>query len=361
MREALGLAARALGRTSPNPSVGCVVTHGHTIVGRGFHPRAGEPHAEVFALRDAGDHARGATAYVTLEPCAHFGRTPPCADALIQSGVKRVVIAALDPNPNVAGRGARKLRDAGIDVTVGVLHDEAAQQQAGFRSLVTRRRPWVVYKYAATLDGKVAATTGDSQWVSGPAARALVHRWRNELDAVAVGIGTVLSDNPRLTTRGVTNGRDARPVVFDSAARTPTGAHVAREGSVIVVHPGKAAPDATVRLRNRGVTVVEAEELQHALGELARLDIGTVLLEGGPRLASKLFALGLIDEVRAFIAPKLLGAGLSPLGAHHAERMTDARDLNAVTVTQVGADVLVSGFLNAIPTLSAEASLAALT
>ncbi|MCD0159039.1 bifunctional diaminohydroxyphosphoribosylaminopyrimidine deaminase/5-amino-6-(5-phosphoribosylamino)uracil reductase RibD, partial [Deinococcus sp. 6GRE01] len=196
MTLALAEAARGLGRTAPNPPVGCVIVQGDELVGRGFHPRAGEPHAEVFALRDAGERARGATAYVTLEPCSHHGRTPPCAEALIVAGLRRVVVAALDPNPLVAGRGVQKLRDAGIEVTVGVLEPEAVRQQAGFRSLIVRGRPWVVAKYAMTLDGKVAAPNEGNGAVSGPEARERTMRWRDELDAIAVGRGTLGLDNP---------------------------------------------------------------------------------------------------------------------------------------------------------------------
>lgn len=347
MREALNEAARGLGRTAPNPPVGCVIVSGGQIVGRGFHPEAGESHAEVFALRAAGEWARGAAAYVTLEPCSHFGRTPPCADALIAAGVARVVIAALDPNPRVAGRGAEKLRAAGIDVKVGVLEGEAGAQQAGFRSLIARGRPWVVLKYAMTLDGRVATRSGDSRWVSGEAARALVHRWRNELDAVAVGAQTVLADDPQLTTRGVPGGRDARRVVFDRRGRVPPNARALGEGSILVTSPETdPAPYAA-----RGVTVVGEVELPPALSRLGTLGVSSVLLEGGPTLAGAFLAAGLVDEVRAFVAPKLLGAGIGPLGGPTRGRMAQAPDLRNVTVEQVGPDVLLRGLLSEVPRL----------
>ncbi|ADV68369.1 riboflavin biosynthesis protein RibD [Deinococcus maricopensis DSM 21211] len=348
MHQALQQAALGLGRTAPNPPVGCVIVAGGEVVGRGFHPRAGQGHAEVFALQDAGVRARGATAYVTLEPCSHTGRTPPCADALIRAGVARVVVAALDPNPVVAGRGVARLRTHGLDVHVGPLADAAVRQQAGFRSLITRGRPWVVYKYAATLDGKISADDARPLPVSGPDARALVHTWRNEFDAIAVGVGTVLADDPHLTTRGVPGGRDPRPIVFDRHARTPTTARALRPGTVLVTGPD-ARTDAH---EAAGAHVLRAPTLHEALQGLGALGVTSLLLEGGARLASALYAADLIDEVRAFIAPTLLGAGLPALTspAAHAPRA-----LHDVQATRVGTDVLIEGFLTAIPRVDARA------
>lgn len=344
MTLALTEAARGLGRTAPNPPVGCVIVQGDELVGRGFHPRAGEPHAEVFALRDAGERARGGTAYVTLEPCSHHGRTPPCADALIAAGVRRVVVAALDPNPLVAGRGVQRLRDAGIEVTVGVLEAQAARQQAGFRSLIVRGRPWVVAKYAMTLDGKVAALNEGNGVVSGPEARERSMHWRDELDAIAVGSGTLGLDDPALTTRGVPGGRDPRPVVFDRRAASDPRARAWREGAVLVT-----APDADATAHEAtGITVQRADSLPDALSGLAGLGIGSVLLEGGPTLLSAFLAQGLVDEVRVFVSPKLLGAGLSPLTGP-TRPMHEAQALRDVTVETLGPDVLITGLLHDIP------------
>lgn len=341
MRQALGEAARALGRTSPNPPVGCLIVREGEVVGRGFHPRAGEPHAEVFALREAGERARGSAAYVTLEPCRHHGRTPPCVGALIRAGVRRVVVAAQDPNPQVSGRGITELRAAGIEVEVGLLEAEATRQQAGFRSLVTRGRPHVIYKYAATLDGKVAARGEANGPVSGPEARARVMRWRNEADAIAVGAGTILTDDPLLTVRGVPGGRDPRPVIFDRRGRVPPGARALRAGGVLVTGPRTEAG----AFEERGVNVIRAESLPDALRQLGALDLSTLLLEGGPTLASAFFEAGLIDEVRALIAPRLLGAGLSPLRGPE-RSMHAALNLHDVKVEPLGSDVLVSGWLS---------------
>ena len=347
MREALGLAQNGVGRTAPNPPVGCLVVQDGTVVGRGFHPKAGAPHAEIFALREAGERASGSAVYVTLEPCSHHGRTPPCADALIGAGVHRVVMATLDPNPAVSGRGVEKLRAAGIAVDVGVLEEEAVRQQSGFRSLVTWGRPWVALKYAMTLDGKVATLSGDSRWVTGEGARALVHRWRNELDAIAVGSGTALADQPALTTRGVDGGRDPVRVVFDRRGRADPGAAVLGPGSILVT----GIETASALHEVRGTHVLRADSAGEALTALGTLGLSTLLLEGGPALVGTFLEADLVDEVRVFIAPKVLGAGRAPLDAPTPMLMTHARDLIDLQVQQVGPDVLISGLLHAIPSL----------
>lgn len=347
MREALVLAQRGVGRTAPNPPVGCVVVQGGTVIGRGFHPKAGEPHAEIFALREAGERARGSTAYVTLEPCSHHGRTPPCVDALIATGVARVVVAALDPNPLVGGKGIERLQQAGIAVETGVLQEDANAQQAGFRSLVIRGRPWVVLKYAMTLDGKIATVGGDSRWVTGEAARALVHSWRDELDAIAVGSGTALADRPALTTRGIEHGRNPVRVVFDRRGRTDPDSPTLGTGSVLVTSDATSAGPYV----DQGVRVFRASSVQEALPLLGSLGLSSLLLEGGPALVGAFLEAGLIDEVRAFVAPKLLGAGQSPLGAPTLKLMNQALGLTDLQVRQVGPDVLIQGRMHAIPTL----------
>lgn len=340
MRLALAEAARGLGRTSPNPPVGCVIVQRGEVVGRGFHPQAGQPHAEVFALRHAGARARGATAYVTLEPCSHAGRTPPCADALMAAGVARVVVAAPDPNPLVNGQGISRLRAAGLDVTVGVMEAEAARQQAGFRSVVGRGRPHVIYKYAMTLDGKVAAQGEANGPVSSAEARTRVMAWRNQVDAVTVGRGTVLLDDPQLTTRGLEGGRNARPVLFDPEGHIGSQARAVRVGTLLVTRQGVRSPlEGDAR-----VTILPSTSLQEALQGLARHGISTLLLEGGPTLASAFFDEGLIDELRVFVAPKLLGAGLAALSLP-VRSMHAAAALENVQVEQVGPDVLITGWV----------------
>lgn len=352
---ALDLAALGLGRTSPNPPVGCVIVRDGTVVGRGHHARAGEPHAEVHALREAGDRARGATAYVTLEPCAHHGRTAPCADALVDAGVSRVVASALDPDPRTARRGIQHLREHGVQVDVGLGESDALRQQAGFRSVVVRGRPWTTWKYASTLDGRTATDTGHSTWITGEPARAQVHRWRDQIDAIAVGSGTVLADDPALTTRGVPGGRDARAVVFDRRGRVVPTATVVRPGTIVVTAPD-ARPVWLESMRDAGADVVVAGSLLEGLEALVRRGVTTLLLEGGATLAGAFLRADAIDEVRAFVAPRLLGSGTPVALSRPTNEVDAAVDLRDVTVTHVGQDVLVHGFVHSIPTLGPQPS-----
>ena len=355
MARALELAERGRGKVAPNPMVGCVIVRDDVVVGEGFHRRAGEAHAERHALDAAGDAARGATAYVTLEPCDHHGRTPPCTEALIAAGVRRVVMAVLDPNDRVNGAGAKRLREAGIDVVVGVLRDEAERQNEIFRTVHLEQRPFVLYKTAMTLDGKIATRTGQSRWITGEPARNLVQRWRHELDAVAVGINTILLDDPLLTTR-LEGGRTPLKVVFDSVGRTPPDAALFEDdprgvpARVLIFATAKAAPARVDALRARGAEVVVTEEsrgrsdLRAALDELWRRDVTSVLLEGGGTLAWSFFEEGSVDRVAWFVGPKLLGGkGASPLGGMGVAHMDEAIGLRDVRTERVGRDLLISG------------------
>jgi diaminohydroxyphosphoribosylaminopyrimidine deaminase/5-amino-6-(5-phosphoribosylamino)uracil reductase len=319
MAHALRLAERGLYTTHPNPRVGCVIAHGEQVVGTGFHQRAGEPHAEVFALREAGERACGATAYVTLEPCAHHGRTPPCADALIAAGVSRVVIAAEDPFPQVGGRGIGKLRDAGITVETGLMRDAARELNIGFFSRIERGRPWVRVKLAMSLDGRTALANGESKWITGEAARADVQRWRARSSAIFTGSGTVLADNPRLTVR-LPEGEAFTPpwrVLLDNRLRTPSGSHVL-DGTAptLVLHSEQYAP-VDPRFQAAELAVVPeqggAMDLHAVMAELARRHISEVHVEAGPSLCGSLFAAGLVDELLLYIAPVLLGDSARPL------------------------------------------------
>lgn len=352
MRRALTLAEMGRGRTSPNPLVGCVLVRGG-IVGEGHHAAAGGPHAEVVALEAAGDAARGATAYVTLEPCAHHGRTPPCSDALLEAGVARVVVATLDPDPRVDGAGVRRLREAGVTVDVGLLADEAERQNEIFFTSQRRARPFVLYKTAMTLDGKIATRTGHSRWITGQVSRARVQRWRDELDAVAVGVSTVLLDDPRLTAR-VAGGRTPRKVVFDAVARTPPDAALFRPDDAGVparttVYVGPRAPEARrAALRAAGAEVVELPgprdrpSVAAALADLHRREVRSLLLEGGGTLAWSFLEADAIDRVAWFIGPKLLGGnGATPLGGLGVTSMDDATLLEDVTSEASGDDLLV--------------------
>ena len=353
MRRALTLAERGRGTTSPNPLVGCVLVKEGQVVGEGHHARAGGPHAEVVALAAAGDAARGATAYVTLEPCDHHGRTPPCSVALIEAGVRRVVIATLDPDPRVDGAGVRRLRDAGVEVEVGLLEADARAQNEAFLTSQAQGRPFVLYKTAMTLDGKIATRTGHSRWITGEASRARVQRWRHELDAVAVGVTTVLLDDPRLTAR-VEGGRTPLKVVFDSVARTPPDAALLRpdEGGTparTIVYAGPRAPQGRRdALRDAGAEVVVLDgpggrpSVRAALADLHGREVRSLLLEGGGTLAWSFLEADAVDRVAWFIGPKLLGGnGATPLGGLGVTTMQDAIELDDVVTEASGDDLLV--------------------
>lgn len=333
MARALRLAERGLHTTQPNPRVGCVIAQGDEVVGTGFHQRAGEPHAEVYALREAGTRARGATAYVTLEPCAHHGRTPPCAEALVAAGVARVVVAAEDPFPQVDGRGMARLRAAGIAVDVGLLREAARELNIGFFSRIERTRPFVRVKLAMSLDGRTALANGESKWITGEAARADVQRWRARSSAILSGSGTVLTDDPRLTVRLASNplspgkaggegwgeGAHFRPlrVILDRQLRTPPGSQVLDGSTPTLVLHGAAAfctDDRFAWVERMAVTTQnDALDLHAVLALLAGRGCNEVHVEAGPTLCGALFAAGLVDELLLYIAPLLLGDSARPL------------------------------------------------
>ncbi|MDI6709163.1 MAG: bifunctional diaminohydroxyphosphoribosylaminopyrimidine deaminase/5-amino-6-(5-phosphoribosylamino)uracil reductase RibD [Thermoanaerobacterales bacterium] len=356
MRMALELAARARGRTSPNPMVGAVVVHDGQIVGRGFHARAGLPHAEVEALREAGEAARGATLYVTLEPCCHHGRTGPCTEAVIASGVRRVVAGMRDPNPLVAGHGLARLREAGIEVTEGVLAEEAARLNEVFIKFITTRRPFVVVKAAVSLDGKIATHTGDARWVTSAAARSEGHRLRDTYDAILVGIGTVLADDPSLTTRlPEGGGRDPVRVILDSRARTPVAARVLRQESAaptVIAVTELSPPERRKALEAAGAEVWicgsdPQVDLDLLLARLAEREITSVLVEGGSSVNASFLEAGLVDKVVWFIAPKIIGGREAPgaVGGRGPARMAEAVELERVQWRPVGEDLCCEGYL----------------
>lgn len=312
MRHALTLAEQGRFSTSPNPRVGCVIALGGQIIGQGFHLRAGEPHAEVHALRQAGNAARGATAYVTLEPCAHHGRTPPCAAALIQAGVTRVVAAMRDPNPLVAGKGLAMLREAGIQVTCGLYETEARELNRGFLSRIERGRPFVKLKTAASLDGKTALADGRSQWITGPAAREDVQKLRAESCAVLTGIGTVLADNPCLNVRSFPTLRQPLRIVLDSRLRTPEHSHLIQDGQATLIlttaeDDGRFAAYPAVRLHRLPADAGGRPSLPALLAYLAEQGIGELMLEAGHLLNTAFLAADLVDEIVCYQAPKILG------------------------------------------------------
>ena len=358
LRRAIELAATARGHTSPNPLVGAVVVKGERTIGEGLHLRAGDPHAERAAIAACEEDPAGATLYVSLEPCCHEGRTPPCTEAIVEAGIARVVIASDDPSDKAAGRGPGILRDEGIEVDLfdGDVAESARLLNQPFRKHARTGRPLVVFKSAMTLDGKVATRTGDSQWISGESSRARAHRWRAELDAVAVGIHTATHDDPLLTARVEGVSRQPRRVIFDSEASLPLDSQLVRSAvkvPVILVCSRAATRTATDALANAGVEVIvssgpnEAARVQSALDELGAREIQSVLLEGGPHLAGVFLEAGEVDEVRMFIAPMLLG-GRESKGAVEAqgvECIADAVRAVHADVELIDDDVLVTARL----------------
>jgi diaminohydroxyphosphoribosylaminopyrimidine deaminase/5-amino-6-(5-phosphoribosylamino)uracil reductase len=347
MARALQLAQRGLYSTTPNPRVGCVMVRDGRVIGEGWHEKAGQPHAEaaaIAAIVGVGDAAIGATAYVTLEPCSHFGRTPPCADALIEAGVARVVAAMADPNPLVAGQGMARLAAAGIQIATGLLATEANELNIGFVSRMTRGRPWLRLKVAASIDGKTALNNGVSQWITGADARRDAHVWRARSCAVLTGIGTVKDDNPRLTVREVETTRQPLRVVIDSRLETPPDAAVLEGGNVLIA----AAQDDAARsaeLRARGAEIVllpNAEgkvELTALMQELGRRGINEVLAEAGTRLNGSLLRETCVDELLIYQAPILIGdAARGMFGLAELTDLAGARRLNIIERRAVGAD-----------------------
>jgi diaminohydroxyphosphoribosylaminopyrimidine deaminase/5-amino-6-(5-phosphoribosylamino)uracil reductase len=357
MQMALDLAAKAMGRTSPNPMVGAVVVRDGRVVGRGYHARAGTPHAEVHALREAGSAARGATLYVTLEPCCHHGRTGPCTEAVIGAGVSRVVMAMTDPNPLVAGKGAQRLKEAGLQVECGVLEQEARRLNEVFIKYITTGLPFVVMKTAMSLDGKIATAGGESRWITGPESREFVHRLRDRYDAILAGVGTVLADDPSLTTRLTQGeGKDPVRVILDSRARTPCHARVINQVSeaptIIVTTPG--APRENVRLlQENGAEIMEMPgdangvDLAALLRELGRREITSLLVEGGARVNGSFIKHNLVDKVYWFVAPKIIGGdgAPGPVGGEGVSLLRDAPEIDHISINRYGKDICIEGYL----------------
>lgn len=316
MRHALALASRARGRTAPNPMVGAVIVRENHALAEGWHHAPGQAHAEVDALEKVGGKAPGATMYVNLEPCCHFGRTPPCTDAVLASGVRRVVVAMVDPDPRVSGRGISILREHGIEVEVGLLEDEARRLNAPYLCVSERKRPLVVLKAAATLDGRIASAGGESRWITGPEARAAGHRLRDELDAILVGAGTLIADDPALNTR-IEGGRDALPVVLDTRLRCPPDAAVLRAGRTPLLFTAAEtlaqAPERAAALRADVVGVGMGADgrldLVEVLTTLARRGVHSVLVEGGGQVHRAFLDADLVDRVELFLAPQVLAGG----------------------------------------------------
>ncbi|MFF2176717.1 bifunctional diaminohydroxyphosphoribosylaminopyrimidine deaminase/5-amino-6-(5-phosphoribosylamino)uracil reductase RibD [Lysinibacillus sp. NPDC058147] len=355
MQLALDLAASAKGNTNPNPLVGAVIVKDGVIVGTGLHRKAGEPHAEVHAFRMAGEHAKGATLYVTLEPCSHYGKTPPCANLVKESAVSRVVVAMQDPNPAVAGRGIQLLRDAGIEVEVGILEAQARRLNERFIHNMLTKRPFIISKYAMTLDGKIAAHTGHSKWVTGDAAREDVHRIRHEVDGILVGVGTVLADNPSLTTRLKEDyGKNPVRIIMDSSLRTPAYANVlnVEEAKTIIVCSENAGQEKITAFEEKGVTVLpvrhdsEGLVIDDMLAKLYQNGITDILVEGGSTINSSFLQQGAINKYVIYIAPKILGGHLSltPFAGQNPSTMDEAWDVEFASFEQVGQDLRIIAY-----------------
>lgn len=350
MTRCLELAQKAAGQTAPNPMVGSVILNQGLVVGEGFHPGAGHPHAEVFALRQAGDQAKGATLYVNLEPCNHTGRTPPCTQALLQAGVQRVIIGMVDPDPRVAGSGIQTLRAAGLEVIVGI--EEAACQQLNeaFVQRITRQRPLGILKYAMTLDGKIATTTGHSQWITSAPARDRVHQLRSRCDAVVIGGNTVRRDNPYLTTHGHSHHNPLR-VILSRHLDLPMPAHLWQTATAptLVLTTEQGNPTTAQALSNAGVEVVPLPQLTPATAtqHLYNRGYAQVLWECGGTLAARAIADGVIDKVWAFVAPKLIGGvqAPGPVGDLGIDTMDNAISLERCTWQSLGPDLLLEGYL----------------
>jgi diaminohydroxyphosphoribosylaminopyrimidine deaminase/5-amino-6-(5-phosphoribosylamino)uracil reductase len=348
------LAKKAAGRTSPNPTVGAVLVRAGKVVGSGYHRFAGADHAEIVALRRAGTKARRATLYITLEPCSHHGRTPPCVDALICAGVREVVCGARDPNPLVAGRGFRRLRRAGITVRVGVLEEQCRALIESFSKYITQRAPFVVLKLAATLDGKIASVSGDARWISGEESRKAVHRLRNEVDAIVIGSGTLVADDPELTCR-IVRGRNPWRIILDSRLSLPLSAQILHQKD----------PDKTIIATGRGAAPTKARAIE-ALGarvwrmplsrrrvswppllrKLGAMGIVSLMIEGGAEVAASALKEKIVDKIIIFCAPKILGGDGRPMiGALNVQKVNQALRVKDLRVVKSGEDLMLTGYL----------------
>lgn len=347
MAQALRLAERGLNSASPNPRVGCVIVRAGQVVGEGWHERTGTPHAEAHALQQAGDQARGATVYVTLEPCSHHGRTPPCADTLIAAGVARVVAAMRDPNPQVAGQGMARLEQAGINIESGLLEQQARELNIGFVSRMTRGRPWVRLKAAASLDGKTALNNGKSKWITGPAARSDVQHWRARSCAILTGVGTVLADDPQMNVREIQTMRQPLRVIVDSRLTTPPSAKILAGGNVLIACAmDDAAKIQALRAAGAEVLVLAGSDgrvdLTHLLQVLAKREVNELMIEAGATLNGALLNAGLVDEMVLYLAPILMGDAARGLFAlPELQQMDQRKTLVVQDVRQVGQDIRV--------------------
>ncbi|HEX2925628.1 MAG TPA: bifunctional diaminohydroxyphosphoribosylaminopyrimidine deaminase/5-amino-6-(5-phosphoribosylamino)uracil reductase RibD [Ruminiclostridium sp.] len=357
MKKALEIAKKGWGRTNPNPLVGAVIVKHGEIISEGYHEALGCAHAEVCAFRNAREDIAGGTLYVNLEPCSHYGRTPPCAKAIIESGIKEVVVAMVDPNPKVSGKGIQMLRDANIKVMVGVLEEEAVKLNEIFIHYITRQRPFVIMKTAMTLDGKIASVSGDSKWVSGEDSRNYVHFIRDRVSSIMVGVNTVIKDNPSLTTRLASEeGRDPVRVVVDSTGRIPLDSKVVKSSSkaaLILATTNRINIDKEEQLLSQGVKIIKTSDnngrvnLNELMQELYKLEIDSVLLEGGGTLNFSAIEAGIVNKIMSFISPKIIGgsSAMTPVAGNGIKSMSEAVPLKDIQVRMFERDVLIEGYV----------------
>ncbi|AJD31946.1 bifunctional diaminohydroxyphosphoribosylaminopyrimidine deaminase/5-amino-6-(5-phosphoribosylamino)uracil reductase RibD [Clostridium sporogenes] len=357
MGKALKLAKKGEGKVNPNPKVGAIVIKDNKIIGEGYHKYFGGPHAEVYALREAGEKAKGATIYVTLEPCSHYGKTPPCAEAIVKAGIAKVVIAMKDPNSLVQGRGIGILKQNGIEVVTGIMEKESKELNEVFIKYITKKEPFVVLKTASTLDGKIATKKGESRWITGEESRYRVHQTRNDLSGIMVGIGTILKDNPLLTTR-IEEGRSPKAIIVDSSLKIPLESKILEtinERTIYIATTKKHNnPLKKNNLENLGIKILEFEEneegkvpLKKLIQYLGKEEIDSILLEGGSTLNFSALKEGIVDKVMCFIAPKIIGGQDSKtmIGGTGVDNLKDMFKLQNLNFEKIGEDILIEGYI----------------
>ena len=355
MKLAIELAKKGKGKVNPNPLVGAVIVKDGKIIGKGYHEKCGTNHAEVNAFLSAKESVEGATMYVTLEPCSHYGKTPPCADKIVEKKIAKVVIGMTDPNPLVSGRGIKKLEDAGIEVVTGVLEDECKKVNEVFIKYISKKVPFVVLKTAMSLDGKIATASGESQWITCEESRLKVHELRNELSGIMVGVNTVIKDNPSLTCR-IENGRNPRVIVVDSKLRIPIDSNVVinnKNNGLIIATTENCDKDKMLKLEEMGVTILKIQakngrvDLKKLMIELGNIGVDGILLEGGSTLNYSALEEGIVDKVQVYIAPKIIGGekAKTPVGGIGIEKLKDHFKVKNIQVSKIGQDILIEGYI----------------
>lgn len=359
MKMALKLSKKGEGAVNPNPLVGAVVVKDGQVLGTGYHKFYGGPHAEVYALEEAGSGAKGADIYVTLEPCSHYGKTPPCAEAIVKAGIKRVIIGAKDPNPLVSGRGIKLLKEKGIEIVTGILEEEARKINEIFIKYITTNRPFTIMKTAMTLDGKIATATGESKWITSEESREYVHKIRNRVMGIMIGVGTAIQDNPLLTTRiKEGNGRNPKAIIVDSTLRIPIDSRILQtidKREIIVACTKECNQDKEAKLKDMEVKIVKTPQnedkkvdLKYLIKELGKDGIDSILLEGGGQLNFSALDSGIVDKIMCFIAPKIIGGerAKTPVEGSGVERIKDVISLTNMEYRRIGQDLLIEGKLS---------------